>query len=228
MRREWTVCALWFGVAMGIAVSLGCTQKDDPGTTRRTGISGGTDTVGGDRDAAASMTEGEGGASGGGTVQPGGPSVDGASTNVAVPDSGPVIRDAGDAAPGTPPQPGSQPEAGPQPLPDSGSNAQGFGAPCSAACLFAECYDPGTHENPICSKHCTSDADCGDDGVCQQSGNTGKWCFHRCTSNAECQLINDDSSNPLFCAGQHDPDNDEGYGSVNGAAQAFCIQSSEP
>jgi hypothetical protein len=94
--------------------------------------------------------------------------------------------------------------------------------------LFGDCYDPGTHENPICSKHCTSDADCGDDGVCQQSGQTGKWCFLRCSSNADCQLINDDSSNPLFCAGQHDPDDDEGYGSLTGAAQAFCIQSSEP
>jgi hypothetical protein len=223
MPTHWVVPALALGGALWIAA--GCAQEDDPSTTRRTGVPGGNNTVDGELDAAA-LGGGQGGATGGGIVQPSGPSAGGTTTNPSVSDdAGQVIFDAGgDAAPGTLPQP----EAGPQPLLDSGSSAGGFGAPCSAACLFADCYDPGTHENPICSKHCASDGDCGDEGVCQQSGQTGKWCFQRCTSNADCQVLNDDSSNPLFCAGQHDPDNDEGYGSLNGAAQAFCIQSSEP
>jgi hypothetical protein len=117
-------------------------------------------------------------------------------------------------------------------FPDGGGDE--FGAPCSSNCRYGVCYIPGTQENPICSKHCTTDADCGSEGICQTSDiNAQKWCFRRCTDAAECLAINDDTSNPLQCALQLDPDNNEGYGGplnrpLADGEQAFCVQASEP
>lgn len=224
-----TLCA----VVVVTAVPTGCSSTNDGGSSTRTSVSGGSQPQGEGRDAATS-TAGEPATGGTGDTddlpQPSGGG-SGPSDVPVLGEGGAPGVDAGDASSGDVNSGEmTQPDAAPQPRADSGSGSVGndFGLPCDESCASGECYDPGTHENPICSKHCSSDADCGEEGVCQQSGNTGKWCFHLCASNADCQVINDDSSNPLFCAGQHDPDSDEGYGSLNGADQAFCIQSSEP
>jgi hypothetical protein len=109
-----------------------------------------------------------------------------------------------------------------------------FGVACSASCVFAQCYDPGTHINPICSKQCSSDADCGADAVCQASGGTGKWCFRSCTSDADCFVINPatDAGNPLYCALQIDPNDLYGYQPLSSpltpGQKAFCVEYSEP
>ena len=63
---------------------------------------------------------------------------------------------------------------------------------CFAQTLF---NDPVTLKtaNGYCSGHCTSDADCGSKGVCQDHGLSGKWCF------AKCQLATDCRSGGYAC-----------------------------
>ena len=104
-------------------------------------------------------------------------------------------------------------EAGPLPEPDVA-----YGSPCPDACPGSDCYVPGTGVNPICSRHCVIDADCGAGALCEESGGTGRWCFRRCAGDAECLAVNASADNPLYCASYSPPD----------AARWFCIQASEP
>jgi hypothetical protein len=78
---------------------------------------------------------------------------------------------------------------------------------------------PGTGENAICSKHCTTTSDCPLGSVCVEVGGDGvggddSHCFVSCTSDEACGAINDAPENPLTC--------------VSFGAESVCIQRSEP
>jgi hypothetical protein len=91
-----------------------------------------------------------------------------------------------------------------------------YGVPCSEArdCVSGDCYVPGTGQNPICSKQCTTPSECPLGSACIEVGGDGSHCFVRCTSDEACRPINDAPENPLVC--------------VSFGDESVCIQRSEP
>lgn len=96
----------------------------------------------------------------------------------------------------------------PSPVCDYGLSCQS-----DSECVHGVCYVPGTGENPICARYCSSDLDCPEGSVCATSY-PNKYCFIACDSEADCQGINDHPGNPVRCVTLED-------------AQV-CAQESEP
>ena len=73
-----------------------------------------------------------------------------------------------------------------------------LGRPCGDGCPATSCYEP-TSGNPICTRPCSTHAECGSTGVCQAIGQpvVKSLCFRRCESNAECLAVNPTDTGPF-------------------------------
>lgn len=102
---------------------------------------------------------------------------------------------------------------------DSATLDYGHNCTIDADCSGGACYVPGTTVNPICSKHCETNADCPDFARCATGA--GGYCFVRCTSDAPCLELNPALSNPLHCS--------TSYPEIGSHADpGICVQTSEP
>ncbi len=83
--------------------------------------------------------------------------------------------------------------------PDLSALASPIGGPCASTadciegttpvCFTKTLYNKGGFlktQGGYCSSKCTTDDDCGVNGVCQDEGTNGKWCFASCTNAAGC------------------------------------------
>lgn len=104
-----------------------------------------------------------------------------------------------------------------RPVADVNGPTLDYGRLCTSddQCSGGACYVPGRPEDPICSKHCETNADCPDFAECVAGA--GGYCFVRCAESDVCRALNQAINNPLYCTNAYDA-----------ARPSVCVQESEP